>query len=97
MRHGVTTNPALHLQRAKMMTIKQFKHLKSQPFYYLDYSPYSMTSSTVNSPSNIISRYFDLCVLNFEILGDITKDMSNSMVSSLGNRSVEISCIDINI
>ena len=80
-----------------MMTIKQFKYMKSQPFYYSDYSPYSMTSSTVNSPSNIISRYFDLHVLNFAILDDTTKYMSNSMVSSSGNRSVEISCIDIYI
>ena len=80
-----------------MITIKQFKYLKSQPFYYSDYSPYSMTSSTVNSLSNIISRCFDLCVLNFEILDDMTKDMSNSMVSSLGNRLVEISLVDIYI
>ena len=77
------------------MTIKQFKHLKSQPFYYSDHSPYSMTSSMVNSLSNIISRYFDLHVLNFEILDGATKDMSNSMVSSSGNRLVEISHIDI--
>ena len=80
-----------------MMTIKEFKHLKSQPFYYLDYSLYSMTSSMVNSLSNIISRYFDLCDLNFEILDDMTKDTSDSTVSSSGNRLVEISCIDIYI
>ena len=80
-----------------MMTIKQFKHLKSQPFYYSDYSPYSTTSSMVNSLSSIISRYFDLHVLNFEILDDMRKDMSNSVVSSLGNRSVEIPHINIYI
>ena len=80
-----------------MMTIKQFKHMKSQLFYYSDYSLYSMTSSMVNSLSNIISRYFDLHVLNFAILDDMIKYMSNSMFSSLGNRLVEISCIDIYI
>ena len=71
--------------------------MKSQPFYYSDYSLYSTTSSMVNSPSNIISRYFGLRFLNFAILDGTTKYMSNSMVSSSGNRSVDLSHIDIYI